>query len=269
MERHPSILELTPYLVHKKDSYSFHNGAMVHEYDPFDDSRSIETFSDIAGGYVKIEYVDGRPPKYFTATAKYIQKCAGCAQTQNVWKKWFEQQALKTVIRACYARRAVPIDPFADKALKLLTEREDAIMGNDPNRPVVHQRPQSVDAFKAKARPAPPQSEIIDVVVEQDDPEPPQEPPTPPVTSAEPKQAQSDPDEPPTPEEVAQVFIAKIGKRRSKGGIDEDLEAAMKEIHGLPADDEDKHAAQTMVIEAADKRTDEVSGKNPNDLFNE
>jgi len=99
------------------------------------------------------------------------------------------------------------------------------------------------------------------------DPEPTPEATTQPQTSAEPKQAQSDPDEPPTPEEVAQVFIAKIGKRRSKGGIDEDLEAAMKEIHSLPANDDEKMAAQRLVVEASDRRTDEISGKESGGLF--
>ena len=270
MERHPSILELTPYLVHKTDSYSFENGVMVHKYDPFNESRSIESIKDIVGGYVKIEYTDGRTPKFFTCTAQYIEKCAKCAQTNKVWSVWFEQQALKTLIRACYARRAVPLDPFAEKALKILSEKEDEMLGNDPSRPVVMRRPESVEQFKRRQRESRP-AEVIDESVYTDEPsqtpEPPQKAPESPQTHAEAESEPTGEEGPPTPHEAAMAYIARINRRRTKSGIDEDLEAAMKEIHSLPADSDEKTAAQRLVVEAADRRTEEISGKDTGGLF--
>jgi recombinational DNA repair protein RecT len=134
MERHPSILEVQAVLVHKRDSFTFHNGEIIHDYDPFDAARIINATSDIKGGYCKIIYRDGRPPKYHTVTAEHIEKCRRCAETQNVWTKWPEQMMLKTVYRDCYARRAVPIDPLVNARLQAVVNADDIDLGNDPQR---------------------------------------------------------------------------------------------------------------------------------------
>jgi len=134
MERHPSILEVQAELVHKEDEFRYEAGELLHRYDPFDEKREINGPGDIRGGYLKIIYADGRPPRYHFVTVKHIQKCQACAETQNVWKKWWKQQALKTLYRDGYARRVVPIDPLAAIFLKKIIDADDILLGNDPQR---------------------------------------------------------------------------------------------------------------------------------------
>jgi len=136
------------------------------------------------------------------------------------------------------------------KAIQDGSDTAQSIFEEQPADKPATAKPKSVDEFKSKAKPDTP----------PDAPESSQ-------TGAETKQAQLDPNEPPTPQEAAERYIAKIAKRRSKGGIDEDLEAAMKEIHSLPANDDEKMAAQRLVVEASDRRTDEISGKESGGLF--
>jgi len=132
MERHPAVLEVQAYLVHVRDRFTVQNGQPNHSYDPLDHQRTFADLKDIRGGYCKIIYRDGRPPRYHFTTAAHISKARGCAQTQNVWKQWFEQMCLKTLYRDCYARRAVPIDPLVAARLERVTAADDVILGNDP-----------------------------------------------------------------------------------------------------------------------------------------
>ena len=134
MERNPAICEVQGVLVHTADRFAFVNGEVAHEYNPFDPNRSIEKMADLLGGYVKITYTDGRLPKYHIVTVKTITKARACAQTQKVWDAWFEQMALKTLYRDCYARRAVPIDPFVQARMQKAVDADDAFLGNDPRR---------------------------------------------------------------------------------------------------------------------------------------
>ena len=133
MERSPDILEVEPRLVHVADQFEFVDGVVRHSYDPFATNRQIASEKDIRGGYCRILYRNGRPPKYHITTAAYIAKCRKCAQTQNVWTTWFEAMALKTLLRDCYARRAVPIDPLVSARLERAFEIDDVNLGNDPN----------------------------------------------------------------------------------------------------------------------------------------
>jgi hypothetical protein len=134
MERHPAVLEVTVQIVHKNDSFGFKQGVLVHDWQPLDPGRQFSEITDLLGGYVTIYYRDGRPPKYHVVTARHIAKCRACAQTQNVWKNWFEQMVLKTIYRDCYARRAVPVDPLVSARLEKLIASDDMILGNDPRR---------------------------------------------------------------------------------------------------------------------------------------
>ena len=134
MERHPSVLEVQAFLVHSSDAFGVIDGEVRHSYDPLDSNRTFGSTKDIRGGYTKIIYRDGRPPKYHFTTAEQIKKAQGCAQTQNVWKQWFEQMALKTLYRDCYARRAVPVDPLVASRLERVTAADDVILGNDPRQ---------------------------------------------------------------------------------------------------------------------------------------
>lgn len=134
MERNPDILEVECFLVHNNDRFIFQNGIPVHVFDPFDSNRTIASGKDIKGGYAKITYRDGRPPKYHFVTVNHIEKCRKCAQTQNVWTAWYEQMALKTVYRDTYARRKVPVDTLCSARMERILAADDAALGNDPRR---------------------------------------------------------------------------------------------------------------------------------------
>lgn len=134
MERHPSVLEVQAFLVHKSDAFGVENGDVRHSFDPLDPARTFDDIGDIRGGYCKIIYRDGRPPRFHFVTAAHIKKARGCAETQAIWKKWFEQMALKTLYRDCYARRAVPVDPLVAARMERITAADDVILGNDPRQ---------------------------------------------------------------------------------------------------------------------------------------
>jgi hypothetical protein len=133
MERHPSVFEVNAYLVHKVDTYKFEDGKMEHAFDPFDPKRVFNKVDDLVGGYVVITFRDGRTPKYHFCNADYIAKCMKCAQTDNVWKKWFEQQARKTCYRSCFTSNVIPMDPLVQRQMGTIIEHEDVLLQNNPN----------------------------------------------------------------------------------------------------------------------------------------
>ncbi len=170
MERHPAILEVQGFLVHKSDQFRMENGDVVHGIDPFDENRAFRSAKDIRGGYVKIVYKDGRKPKYHFVPAAHISKCQGCAQTQDVWNRWYEQMALKTLYRDCYARRAVPVDPMVAQGIEKFINNEDVVLGNDPRK--IAYDPPKASIFETTAKPT-------------DEPEPQHEPPQEPTAAPE------------------------------------------------------------------------------------
>ena len=139
-ERHPSILEVHPCLVHIRDQFAYINGVVEHSYDPFDPERTINSAADIRGGYLRIQYRDGRPDKYHFTSVAHIEKCRMCAKPskktgkREVWDNWYEAQSLKTLVRDAYARRAFPVDPLAAGRMEQMLRTDDALLGNDPNR---------------------------------------------------------------------------------------------------------------------------------------
>ncbi len=154
MERHPAILEICVELVHIGDQFACENGVIQHSYNPFDDKRNINTAADIVGGYARIIYTDGRPPKYHTMPVKEISKNQACAKTQRVWVRWYKQMAMKTVYRDCYSRRAIPVDPVASARLEQVLKIEDAQLGNDPMRVPEHKEQSGLDDVGALFGPA-------------------------------------------------------------------------------------------------------------------
>jgi len=134
MERHPDILEVVGQLVHVADKCSIEQGEPRHSYDPFSIHRNFKDAEDVRGGYLKIIYRDGRPPKYHFVPRKTIKQAQECAQTQKVWKAWYYEMALKTVYRNAYARRAVPMDPMVNSRLQQAVNADDLNLGNDPAR---------------------------------------------------------------------------------------------------------------------------------------
>lgn len=155
MERHPAVLEVQAFLVHASDAFGVENGEVHHSYDPLDPKRAFKGTADIRGGYTKIIYRDGRPPKHHFTTAEQIAKAQKCAQTQNVWKQWFEQMALKTLYRDCYARRAVPVDPLVAARMERITAADDVILGNDPRHSLPTEGTRSERFLSRVAPPAP------------------------------------------------------------------------------------------------------------------
>lgn len=139
MLRHPDVQSVKAVLVHVTDRYTFDPVAesLLHEYDPFDAGRKFESIKDLKGGYLVVKYKDGRPPLWHFVTVDTIDKARSCAQAQNIWSKWFAEQALKTVYRNAYARRVVPIDHLVHSRLQALVETDDHALENDPNKVIV------------------------------------------------------------------------------------------------------------------------------------
>lgn len=136
MLRHPNVLSVKAVLVHVSDSYTYDpvEESLRHEFDPFDSERRFNDVKDLRGGYLVVKWKDGQPPLYHFVTAETIDKARGCAIASPIWKKWFYEQALKTVYRNAYARRVVPIDPLIHSRLQGLVEADDVALGNDPSR---------------------------------------------------------------------------------------------------------------------------------------
>ena len=191
MERHPSVLEVTGHLVHTGDDFAVLNGEVRHSYDPFAEARIIDKPADIKGGYCKIVYRDGRPPRYHFVTVRQISKAQKCAQTQKVWVAWYEQMAIKTLYRDCYARRAVPMDPLVQSRMEKALRIEDANMGNDPSRVLPDSAPDDMrKRLEAATAETPPATVEPDESLNQ--PEPPFNPPTPNEAAVAEKEAEAE-----------------------------------------------------------------------------
>lgn len=150
MERQPGIRRVTPVLVHTSDVFSWDNatGELIHTFDPFSESRVFLHPSDakdghtgLRGGYLKIEHEDGEIRYHFVSASK-IEAARKCSQTPDldkwnkpgVWRKWFPEQCVKTVLRDAWARRAVAIDPTLESRLSETAQADDLALGNDPTR---------------------------------------------------------------------------------------------------------------------------------------
>lgn len=243
MERHPSLLEVTGHLVHVKDEFALVNGEVRHQYDPFAADRAIEKPADIRGGYCKIVYRDGRPPKYHFVTIRQINKAQKCAQTQKVWTAWYEAMAVKTLYRDCYARRAVPMDPLVQERLQRAINIDDVNLGNDPQRVLSAATEQHI----AQAR------------LQREGPREDTEP------EAQPQDAEPDPDPPPkdspAPEParvVAQRYDAKIIQAKTIGEL-EDLHAEASQDERLK--DLQGFVLKTITSAITDRRAKNKRGK--------
>lgn len=142
MERQDGVKRVLPVLVHAKDAFAYVNGELTHTFDPFDDARVFEhpevaaqqkRASQLRGGYLIIEYDAGEREYHFVPAAK-IERNRLCAETQNVWKRWYPEQCLKTIIRDAWARRVISIDPMLANRVARADEVDNAALGNDPAR---------------------------------------------------------------------------------------------------------------------------------------
>ena len=147
MQRQPGVRRVLPVLVHERDKFRVQlDGTPEHEFDPFDDERVFlhpdearkeKKPCGLRGGYLVIEYDDGRPREYHYVSAQKINRNRLCAETQNVWMRWFPEQCMKTVIRDAFARRVVPIDPQLVERIARAEETDNVALGNDPARVLV------------------------------------------------------------------------------------------------------------------------------------
>ena len=142
MERQEGIKRVKPVLVHVKDTFEIINGAVHHVYDPFDDARRFEHPDDaraakresgLRGGYLEILHTTGEVEYHFVSADK-IDRNRRCAETQMIWKKWFEEMSMKTVLRDAWAKRVVSIDPALAARVGHADEAENLALGNDPAR---------------------------------------------------------------------------------------------------------------------------------------
>lgn len=138
MRRVPGVLDIQRDLVHVNDEFSYRNGVLYHEYDPFSEDREIKSLDDIRGGWLRVIFSDGRPDKiHFVSVAK-IKKRRLCSKPDRdgnypIWDAWPEEQALKTLYRDAYQRRVVPIDTI-EQQLASVAGAEDEVLDNDPRR---------------------------------------------------------------------------------------------------------------------------------------
>ena len=155
MERQQGVKRVTPMLVHVVDEFAWDavDNALVHRFDPFDEARVFlhpadagEGGNGLRGGYLRIEHDDGELRFHFVTAAK-IEAARACSQVPDLdkynkpgpWRAWYTEQAIKTVIRDAWARRAVTIDPILADRLGSVIERDDAALGNNPDRGLISQ----------------------------------------------------------------------------------------------------------------------------------
>jgi phage RecT family recombinase len=150
MLRHPEVSSIRASLVHVRDKYTYDplDESLFHEFDPFDESRTISKLDDIRGGYLRVMYKDGRPTLFHYVTKETIRKAMACAQSKNIWEKWFAEMALKTVYRNAYARRVVPVDHLVYARLQAITDADDIAMENAPLQQIVVQSNPVIDGPK-------------------------------------------------------------------------------------------------------------------------
>lgn len=135
MLRHPDVKTVKAVLVHASDTYRYdpETEQLSHNFDPFQEDRKFVDWKDVRGGYLVVQFKDGRPKQYHFVTIDTMQKARSCAQSDNIWRKWFQEQCLKTIYRNAFARRVVPMDHIGGHA-EQLNYLEDEAQGNDPNR---------------------------------------------------------------------------------------------------------------------------------------
>ena len=139
--RQPGVQDVRIMLVHEQDQFEYDpdTDTVTHKFDPFSESRvfSYPTKTNpkggLRGGYVRVDFKDGRTVYHFVPVAKVLRNME-CAQAQNVWQRWFGEMARKTIIRDAWARRIVPIDPELAERLGTAEDTDRSILGEDPSR---------------------------------------------------------------------------------------------------------------------------------------
>lgn len=165
------VKEIRARLIHRLDTYHFDadSETVTHSYDPFRGDRVFQNFSDLQGGYIRFKMNDGRTI-YHCVNVDTIKKARSCAQADNIWTKWFQEQCLKTLYRNAFARRVIHVDTQTASALKQLDEQSDEVEGNDPNRvtaPVIVSASRTETVRNMLAKPV---AEAVSAIVSDDQP---------------------------------------------------------------------------------------------------
>lgn len=134
MMRCEEIKSVKAVLIHSMDTYVFdaETEQLAHTFDPFAENRNFVDWKDVKGGYLVVTYRDGRPKLYHCVSVETMKKARRCAQADNIWKAWFQEQCLKTVYRNAFARRVIPMDLNGNHRMERLIEATDRAEGNDP-----------------------------------------------------------------------------------------------------------------------------------------
>lgn len=107
------VLDTTPRLLYKGDTFIPHFRDMSHPYDTFEytpkDILAEKKDEDIIGGFVYITYANPMQNKLVIMSRAEINKHRALAQRDNVWSAWFGAMARKTLI--IKAAKAIPLDP--------------------------------------------------------------------------------------------------------------------------------------------------------------
>lgn len=107
------VLDATPRLLYKGDTFIPHFRDMNHPYDTFEytpkDILAEKKDDDIIGGFVYIAYANPMQNKLVIMSRAEINKHRALAQRDNVWSAWFGAMARKTLI--IKAAKAITLDP--------------------------------------------------------------------------------------------------------------------------------------------------------------
>jgi phage RecT family recombinase len=139
--RQPDVQDVKVMLVHEQDEFEYHpdSDSVTHRFDPFSEARVFHyptkdnPKGGLRGGYVRVDFKDGRTVYHFVPVAKVLRNMA-CAQSTNIWQRWFEEMVRKTIIRDAWARRIVPIDPELAERLGTAEDTDRHVLGEDPSR---------------------------------------------------------------------------------------------------------------------------------------
>lgn len=212
MERHPDVLEAVATLVHANDEFAVARdnvtGVMTvhHKFNPLDGSRQFNGWNDVQGGYLEVTYRDrSRPNKYHFTTKQHMQKSADCAETEKLWKAWFEKMLRKTIYRDAFSSRVVNLDVLTADMLASINRVDDQALGNDPSRvetPQPKALPQSRADRLANSLPDDRTFDATPTHHEDPEPEPEPEPAKKPARKASKKAEKKAPPEPPVPDHL-------------------------------------------------------------------
>ena len=186
MERSSLVASVKAEIVfsHERYDYDSDTGRFVHYMDPFDPKRSVaKDLSNIAGGYLVVNYRDGRKDHHFVLPTKILKNrdCSEsfCAHEANPskppspWHTWPDEMVMKTIYRDAFVRGKVNIDFIFQARMRELINADDEFIENtlESNTPApalleestesipIHRRESRASALASRLTPAP----VVDV----------------------------------------------------------------------------------------------------------